>query len=89
MKFLKKVWILVTSLLGGISATTESPGTPVGKTESLLGQAFAETYKIKLDAAAAALRQIADLTGNNPAIDPKYRDAIHKIASAGYEAASK
>jgi len=89
MKFLKKVWILVTSLLGGISATTESPGTPVGKTESLLGQAFAETYKIKLDAAAAALRQIECLTANDPTLNRVDTKVINRIALGAWRKTQK
>ena len=86
MKFLKKVWILVTSLLGGISATTESPGTPVGKTESLLGQAFAEGYRQdalkaekKLDAASDALRQIECLTNAPDMFLYEMIEAVQKV----------
>lgn len=44
------------------------------------------TGKQKLETAAEALRRIARLTKNNPAIDHYYGRAIHKIASDGYEA---
>ena len=42
---------------------------------------------VKLHNARFALGRTAHLTKNNLAIPPKYREAIHKIASDGYEAA--
>ena len=41
----------------------------------------------KLNDARLVFTQIVRMTANNPAIPPKYREAIHKIASEGYEAA--
>ena len=79
MNILRQTRKVVTSLHGGIAATTDSPGTPAGKTESLLGQAFAETYKIKLEAAADALRQIECLT-NVPGMFPhEMIEAVQKV----------
>ncbi len=47
----------------------------------------AQTAEHKLRFASEALKAIAHLTKNNLAIPPKYREATHKIASDGYEAA--
>jgi len=96
MNILRWTWDVVTSLLGGILSTTDSPGTPACKVIDVGGTALRLNHsqyviylKLQLEAAADALRQIADLTGNNPAIDPTWRKTINKIASDGYEAASK
>jgi hypothetical protein len=84
MNILRWTRKVVTSLIGGILATTDSPGTPACKTESLLGQAFAETYKIKLDAAAKALRQIECMTANDPTLDRVDTRVINRIALNGW-----
>ena len=89
MNIIRQTRKALSSLLGGIAATTDSPGSPACKTESLLGEAFAETYKIKLNDARLVFTQIVRMTSNNPAIDQTWAKAIHKIASDAYEAANE
>lgn len=126
MNILRWTRKVVTSVIGGFAATTDSPGTPAGRKldpsekftrttpvcsfclkqfKEHLGGVPAvpgEEHDIiqlhaqhcpanplvqKLEAAAHALKQIARVTKNNPAIPQKYCQAIHKTASDGYEAA--
>jgi len=86
MNILRLTRKVVTSLHGGIAATTDSPGTPAGKTESLLGQAFAEGYRQdalkaekKLDAASDALRQIECLTNAPDMFLYEMIEAVQKV----------
>ena len=96
MNILRLTRKVVTSLHGGIAATTDSPGTPACKTESLLSQAFAEGYRqetlnaeIKLKAAADALRQIECLTANDPTLDRVDTKVINRIALSAWRKTQK
>ncbi len=90
----RKAWKAIVSLLAGIRATMDSPGTPAITVRDPDGVGLARikqllTVEVKLEAAAEVLGQITKLTANNPALDHYYGRAIHEIASDGHDAASK
>ena len=74
MKF-KKTRKFFSAVFAGFLATTDSPGTPEGKK--------LPTDRELLETANDLFSQISGLTGNNPKIDPTFRESIHEIAQTG------